>query len=1078
MLRVPSTSTFPVATIDNTQQFYEDLQRFFASSGQKVSGAPLLNGKPVQLFQLYNTVVNRGGWQKICQQNAWDEVAEALGLPERSANGSHAVKIIYYQYLLRYECAKFNRAPVDDVMDEDDVIRRFSLTGTTISRIPEYLRASCGLPPSNSDDYLEKLRLSLISGLPNEVDFAVNALLIRSADSSSPLIINDCHASLLDSVSGAVGVFGKRSRQLISIYNTYIEETEKDFIRFWMETTEDMDLCSLLYAEDSIDQPLTCGVHGTELFARMFSFECNEMRVGQVATILHNLSMEKPNRTIITQSETCLKIILLCANSRCGSIYQLGISIITHLISEMKSRFSSFDWLHPAVLRIVRSCLEGADRQRLLTGLSLVTRMCDMDKSAEFLDECLESQHYLMFSQNLCVPDPDIVIATLELLYKITRLGERHSTTVAETSENIEVLIRLMSCSAEQIQAGFNEPLVPVECHETAPLRPTSPSKTVEVLQHSVPVPMGSTVSNQEAEKTMEWFRQVYEEDEAFAMPISEVYKDYVEFCNGTKKFSPLLPSFTHCYQLAFPKARTASLALAGKQELCLSGIKRRTLPGSQLSSATSFSTFQPQSSVPSASIADGSSLPVNHADPSTPKRQKKPSDSSLIRSLLATKINRKQSSSYTDEWKPSENHDRIDVSKPDSSLLSLSDGLFSDMESNDSSFVSPMGKSPRSRSTSSASDSPKAKRKPTVRKKKIDGVIPNGNSTPTNGLVNGLNGDSQSSTDLSVAVPYVLSEAIKPAKKPRGRPRINGTPNGIPPALQNGFPEGSAAHSPARSASTKKPRRSSRKPKPKKTEEMGVPNGLVLLNGQTTTETSPESILNSEGPKKPKRRKKSVEASSSADTSTESVEDHTGTVSAVQTAVMSGEESDFVCEWEGCSRSFGKTASAVFRHNFVDHVFSSPESICRWAGCNPMKRHALSLITHLQEHHCSPAELLRQAVRRQEVRRTGQSSIPQTIVNATPPTYSEHAALHSIQARYASAVAADFASEPESPSTRTIRLTAALILRNIAHYSHVGRIKLYKFEPVLTLVAMQGSEASRVIGECLFYLASHKTSA
>lgn len=33
MLRVPSTSTFPAATIENTQQFHEDLQRFFASSG-------------------------------------------------------------------------------------------------------------------------------------------------------------------------------------------------------------------------------------------------------------------------------------------------------------------------------------------------------------------------------------------------------------------------------------------------------------------------------------------------------------------------------------------------------------------------------------------------------------------------------------------------------------------------------------------------------------------------------------------------------------------------------------------------------------------------------------------------------------------------------------------------------------------------------------------------------------------------------------------------------------------------------------------------------------------------------------
>lgn len=93
------------------------------------------------------------------------------------------------------------------------------------------------------------MRLSLSSGLPNEVDFAINALLVRSADAHHPLVIKPYHGKLLDALAANVGVFANStsfifascqfpiyslfvdSGHFVGVYNSCIRETDKDFIR-------------------------------------------------------------------------------------------------------------------------------------------------------------------------------------------------------------------------------------------------------------------------------------------------------------------------------------------------------------------------------------------------------------------------------------------------------------------------------------------------------------------------------------------------------------------------------------------------------------------------------------------------------------------------------------------------------------------------------------------------------------------------------------------------------------------------------------------------------------------------------
>ena len=51
-----------------------------------------------------------------------------------------------------------------------------------------------------------KLSMSLKSGLPNEVDFAFNALTILSSDENNPLLLSSV-PSLLDLMLGHVGIY-------------------------------------------------------------------------------------------------------------------------------------------------------------------------------------------------------------------------------------------------------------------------------------------------------------------------------------------------------------------------------------------------------------------------------------------------------------------------------------------------------------------------------------------------------------------------------------------------------------------------------------------------------------------------------------------------------------------------------------------------------------------------------------------------------------------------------------------------------------------------------------------------------
>lgn len=178
-------------------------------------------------------------------------------------------------------------------------------------------------------------------------------------------------------------------------------------------------------------------------------------------------------------------------------------------------------------------------------------------------------------------------------------------------------------------------------------------------------------------------------------------------------------------------------------------------------------------------------------------------------------------------------------------------------------------------------------------------------------------------------------------------------------------------------------------------------------------------------------------------------------------------------CQWDLCTSSFD-ASKQLLSHIVSDHVTSNALVMaCQWQGCTPVRRSRSSLLFHLQQKHLEPSTLpasggtpppppvprpKQQAPIVQEPVQAQQAFIPQAF---------------QFMARMLQALQVD----EESPLTKTVRLTAALVLRNAAQYSAVARSMLRRHERRLVQVAMSNSEASQAVAACLAELSPHRKS-
>ncbi|KAJ8728833.1 hypothetical protein PYW07_006529 [Mythimna separata] len=188
-------------------------------------------------------------------------------------------------------------------------------------------------------------------------------------------------------------------------------------------------------------------------------------------------------------------------------------------------------------------------------------------------------------------------------------------------------------------------------------------------------------------------------------------------------------------------------------------------------------------------------------------------------------------------------------------------------------------------------------------------------------------------------------------------------------------------------------------------------------------------------------------------------------TPTPVVQATSPQDETPWICHWRGCGKSFGNAAD-VFTHAARTHCPPSAggEAPCMWLDCDRVPRKTFALLNHLTDKHCSAHALKAIYNSRRHAAAEGSDGKPVTL------GYPPNAALAALNKHAADMFnPRELMDENEGPVTKSIRLTAALILRNIVIYSNTGRRQLRSYEAHLATIALSSVEASRTIAQVLY---------
>jgi len=223
-------------------------------------------------------------------------------------------------------------------------------------------------------------------------------------------------------------------------------------------------------------------------------------------------------------------------------------------------------------------------------------------------------------------------------------------------------------------------------------------------------------------------------------------------------------------------------------------------------------------------------------------------------------------------------------------------------------------------------------------------------------------------------------------------------------------------------------------------------------------------------------QRPVTVQSSPNVTVSQSSAESSGSSPSPPPVQVKIDTQKPFLCEWAGCMKAY-KTPKEVENHAIAVHCpLGSDDIACKWARCDNMKRKRFSLMTHLQDRHCHPQLMKLMAVRRVQIAQTGKSEVPLPPAPPPHPGYAPNAALHAIKrhaVEFANPKENAMRDEKEGPVTKSIRLTASLILKNLVIYSSLGRSRLRAYESHLSTVALSNVESSRTVSQILFEMAN-----
>lgn len=133
------------------KEFLDDLFQFMADRNQPVNRIPIMAKQVLDLYELYNLVVARGGLVEVINKKIWREITKGLNLPSSITSAAFTLRTQYMKYLYPYECAKNNFSHQDELQQAIDGNRREGRRAgaTGLGGYAAYLGAASGVVSDN-----------------------------------------------------------------------------------------------------------------------------------------------------------------------------------------------------------------------------------------------------------------------------------------------------------------------------------------------------------------------------------------------------------------------------------------------------------------------------------------------------------------------------------------------------------------------------------------------------------------------------------------------------------------------------------------------------------------------------------------------------------------------------------------------------------------------------------------------------------------------------------------------------------------------------------------------------------------
>ncbi|EJW82737.1 arid/bright DNA binding domain-containing protein, partial [Wuchereria bancrofti] len=489
--------------VQRCSEFHMNLRTFYKKRWNCRLKSPHVQGVEVDLFRLYDTVVSMGGWQKVSFNEKWGDIAHAIGLANGVAVAEHAIKVLYMRqvfgfcvenlkqrlYLSKYEQNELV-GEVDDA-DSDLLSSRsrgkgFSSLATADCPIStgqrqasEYFR----FRPEKKEAEYDRIVKSLLSGLPNEVDFAVNVCTLLSHP--GPRVLRLVAApQIITLLVAHLAIFPDGDRAFYDLYKSWELVSGHNFIAFWSGAgiTDDEVLKLIPHIKPSTvseeESNIFCGLDAEFQPRNVVSW-----RVQQVLSIIRNLSFEVINKAVLAASWPLLKFLFICSNCKWSMLRTAALDALSNIACEIDLMAEESSSTNHLLLKTVSCCLHSDDKFRVIRALEILSGLCNNERNesliCEFLDHRILSKIFTVIS----VKDIMMCVYTLESLYQISELGATACYQLSRFPHAIDTLVSLATVEAVSFGPSGLIGMKVVEFHGPSQLAPPPP-QNVSISQN------------------------------------------------------------------------------------------------------------------------------------------------------------------------------------------------------------------------------------------------------------------------------------------------------------------------------------------------------------------------------------------------------------------------------------------------------------------------------------------------------------------------------------------------------------------------------------------------------------------